>query len=150
MLVKSRPFTGSSRIISSGDDIKAAASKAWEGIKNAITGPIEAAKNTISGIIERIKGFFPLSLASTGLYIYTAFRMLSKNRVKRAAENTKYLSAFYQTKQKSHQTVLRLKNRKEYKYFRCPQCKALLRMKRGSGTMHVTCGKCRHQFDKKA
>ena len=101
-------------------------------------------------LISLFTGFFPLSLASTGLYIYTAFRMLSKNRVKRAAENTKYLSAFYQTKQKSHQTVLRLKNRKEYKYFRCPQCKALLRMKRGSGTMHVTCGKCKHQFDQKA
>ena len=101
-------------------------------------------------LISLFTGFFPLSLASTALYIYTAFRMLSKNRVKRAAENTKYLSAFYQTKQKSHQTVLRLKNRKEYKYFRCPQCKALLRMKRGSGTMHVTCGKCKHQFDQKA
>ena len=101
-------------------------------------------------LISMLTGFFPLALVSVGLYIYTAFRMLSKNTAKRAAENSRYLSAFYQTKQKGRQTALRLKNRKEYKYFRCPKCRAILRMKRGSGTMHVTCGKCKHQFDKKA
>ena len=101
-------------------------------------------------LISLLTGFFPLSLASTGLYVYTAFRMLSKNTAKRAAENTKYLSAYYRTRQKGQQTALRLKNRREYKYFRCPKCRAILRMKRGSGLMHVTCGKCRHQFDKKA
>ena len=101
-------------------------------------------------LISLFTGFFPLSLASTGLYIYTAFRMLSKNRVKRAAENTKYLSAFYQTKQKSHQTVLRLKNRKEYKYFRCPGCKSLMRLKRGQGEVEMDCPKCHTRFKQKS
>ena len=101
-------------------------------------------------LMAMLTGFFPLALVSVGLYIYSAFRMLSKNHLKRTNENTKYLSAYYKTKQKGQQSVMRFKNRKEYKYFRCPECHAILRMKRGSGMMHVTCGKCKHQFDQKA
>ena len=101
-------------------------------------------------LISLFTGFFPLSLASVGLYGYTAYRMLSRNTLKRSQENTRYLTASYSLRQKGRQAVLRFKNRKEYKYFRCPQCHTILRMKRGSGTMHVTCGKCRHQFDQKA
>ena len=101
-------------------------------------------------LVSLFTGSYALSLVSTALYIYTAWRMLSRNTARRAMENSRYMSFLYGTKQKGRQLLLRQKNRKEYKYFRCPKCRAILRLKRGSGTMHVTCGKCKHQFDQKA
>ena len=48
------------------------------------------------------------------------------------------------------QARVRFKNRKEYKYFRCPKCHAWLKLKRGSGEGTLTRGKCKHAFKAKA
>ena len=104
-------------------------------------------------VLSVLSGFFGLPLLSlfgTGLYIYTLIRLFSRNRSKRIAENQKYLSLSSEAKTKARQLVLRQKNRKDYKYFRCPQCKVLLRMKRGTGEKEITCAKCQHQFHQKA
>ena len=91
-----------------------------------------------------------LSFAGLGLYIYTIFRMFSRNREKRMAENRKYLALTFGWRTKIRQFVRRLKNRKEYKYFKCPNCKLLLRMKKGTGDKEITCVRCNHQFHQKA
>ena len=100
----------------------------------------------LSGVI----GLPVIGLLGTGLYIYTLFRLFSKNRNKRIAENQKYVALSSNTKTKARQFILRQKNKKAYKYFRCPQCKVLLRMKRGTGDKEITCAKCKHQFHQKA
>ena len=92
----------------------------------------------------------PLSFIGFGLYVYTLFRMLSRNREKRLAENRKYLALSSGVRTKSIQFVRRVKNRKDYKYFRCPNCKVLLRTKRGTGEKEITCVRCGHQFRQKA
>ncbi len=91
-----------------------------------------------------------LSFAGLGLYIYTIFRMFSRNREKRMAENRKYLALTSGWRTKVRQFVRRLQNRKEYKYFKCPNCKLLLRMKKGTGDKEITCVRCNHQFHQKA
>lgn len=91
-----------------------------------------------------------LSAITLILYGIVIYRMLSRDRARRARENQKVMGFYYRIKTKTRQAFLRLKNRKEYKYFKCPQCHAILRLKRGAGEVHVTCGKCKHQFDKKA
>ena len=91
-----------------------------------------------------------LGFLGFGVYIYTLFRMLSRNREKRLAENRKYLALSSGAKVKSLQFVRRLKNRKDYKYFRCPNCRVLLRMKKGTGDKEITCVRCGHQFHQKA
>ena len=101
-------------------------------------------------LVSLLTGSFAISLVSSALYLYVAFRMLSRNTAKRAAENSRYLAFFSDKQKRIKQASLRIKYRKDYKYFHCPACKALLRLKRGSGAMHVTCGKCGHQFDQKA
>ena len=100
----------------------------------------------LSGVI----GLPVIGLLGTGLYIYTLFRLFSKNRNKRIAENQKYVALSSNTKTKARQFILRKKKKKDYKYFRCPQCKVLLRMKRGTGDKEITCAKCKHQFHQKA
>ncbi len=104
----------------------------------------------IVSLLSRFVGLPLLSFAGLGLYVYTLFRMLSRDREKRMAENRKYLVLSSGFKTKSLQFVRRLKNRKDYKYFRCPNCKVLLRLKRGTGEKEITCVRCSHQFRQKA
>lgn len=91
-----------------------------------------------------------LSFIGLALYITTLLRMFSRNQQARLNENQKYLELTGNVRTKSRQFFLRLKNRKEYKYFRCPGCRQLLRLKRGCGEKEITCAKCGHQFKKKA
>ena len=69
---------------------------------------------------------------------------------KRFAENQKYLNFRRNFKSNISQFFVRLKNIRKYRYFRCPECKARLRLPRKVGEVTVTCGKCRHQFRQKA
>ena len=97
--------------------------------------------------ITRIMIFYYLGLAA---YIWALFRMFSRNNAKRTAENAKYLDFTQNFRTNFSQFFVRLKNMKKYKYFRCPECKARLRLPRKVGEVTVTCGKCHHQFKQKA
>ncbi|MGY3749504.1 hypothetical protein [Vagococcus acidifermentans] len=90
-----------------------------------------------------------LSLLSTILIAYAAFRFLSKNRYKRVRENQIYYAwhmkrqRFWQFQQK------RWRERKSYKYFSCSNCHQKLRVPRHKGRIKITCPKCRTQITKK-
>ena len=91
-----------------------------------------------------------LSLLSMTVYIYTLFRMFSRNLEKRHAENAAFLKFWNGMTSGIRQFFNRLKNMKKYKYFKCPECKSRLRLPRGVGEVTVTCGKCHHAFKQKA
>ena len=91
-----------------------------------------------------------LSLLAMALYIWAIFRMYSRNGEKRAQENARYLAATRKLRTSVNQALTRLKNRKKYRYFRCPNCHARLRLPRGVGEVTVNCGQCKHSFRKKA
>ena len=80
------------------------------------------------------------------IFIYTWFRILSKNYAKRSAENRWYLEKtaairkFFRIKKKQQS------ERKDYKYFKCPECGQQLRVPRGKGHIKITCRKCGRQF----
>ena len=97
--------------------------------------------------ITRLMVFYYLGLAA---YIWAIFRMFSRNTAKRAEENQKFQNAWRNSKASASQFFVRLKNVKKYRYFRCPECKARLRLPRKVGEVTVTCGKCHHQFRQKA
>jgi len=104
----------------------------------------------VISLIGSLTGIPLFSLAGMALTVWTVFRMFSRNHEARIAENRKYLSLSSGWKTKAVQFGKRLKNRKDYKYFRCPKCKVLLRLKRGCGEKDITCVRCGHQFSKKA
>lgn len=104
----------------------------------------------VISLVARFTGLPILIYVGFGLYVWTLFRMLSRNNEKRLAENRKYLALTSNVKTKSRQFVKRMQNRKDYKYFRCPNCKVLLRMKKGTGDKEITCVRCNHQFHQKA
>ena len=102
---------------------------------------------SIIGSIFRIGA---LSLISMAFYIYSFFRMFSKDHPKRYAENQKYLQIWNRSTGSMRQFFVRLKNIRKYKYFKCPECHSRLRLPRKVGEVTVTCGKCRHAFKQKA
>ena len=104
----------------------------------------------ILSLVSSFAGSSLLSLLGLVLYVITIYRMLSRNHEARVRENQKYLSLTGNWTTKIRQFFRRMKNRKEYKYFRCPGCKQLLRLKRGCGEKDITCAKCGHQFKQKA
>ena len=89
--------------------------------------------------------------------ILSYYRMFSKNFSKRYNENRIYtylMSPVYDLLDKIkgffNRKIKRFKTRKEYKYFKCPNCKQELRVPRGRGEITVTCPKCKQSFDRKS
>ena len=89
-------------------------------------------------------------LLGFAVYVWIIFRMFSRNTEKRQAENRRFLSWKTQTVTKWKQARARFRNRKQYKYFKCPNCKSWLRLPHGTGEVNVTCSRCHTSFTKKA
>lgn len=106
--------------------------------------------SVILQLLASILGSGTLLLVSLGLYGWTLFRVFSKKSVKRAEENRKFVSGLGTLKTKARQMIARIRNMRQYKYFKCPQCKALLRLTRGQGEKEVCCPQCQHRFRMKS
>ena len=101
-------------------------------------------------ILSSVVGSSILSLLSMAAYIYCIFRMFSRNVSKRYSENQRFVEWKRKSTTSVSQAWVRAKNFRKYKYFKCPECHALLRLPRKVGEVTVTCGKCRHAFKKSA
>ena len=85
----------------------------------------------------------PIALVLLGV---TYYRMLSRDLIRRSDENARYfrirervLSALRVRKEQWVQ-------RKDYKFFVCPACKATLRVPKGRGKIKIVCRKCGNSF----
>lgn len=83
------------------------------------------------------------------LIVYAYIRVFSKKLEKRRAENAKYLQMQQKFTGSFRNWRERQRQRKDYCFFRCPSCKAWLRVPRGKGKVRVTCRKCGTAFERK-
>ena len=101
-----------------------------------------------ASLILQLAGSFPatafLSLISLALYAWALFRVLSRKSYRREEENRRFLTWWYQISTRIRQFILRWKQRREFKYFKCPECKTLLRVSRGGGEKEISCPRCGH------
>ena len=79
------------------------------------------------------------------LTVIIFWRMLSKNLIKRRAENAKFLAWWYPFKNRLAGVKSRLAD-KEHKYFTCRACKTICRVPAGKGKIVITCPKCGAQI----
>lgn len=79
----------------------------------------------------------------------TYYRTFSKNYERRRAENAKYLKWKSPILERLRLRRDMWKQRKEFKFFKCPSCKAILRVPKGKGKVRVVCKKCGTAFEKK-
>ena len=82
----------------------------------------------------------------TALFVYTMFRMLSRNLPARQRENAWY----WRIEQRVRGTLKlqrdRWRDRKTHVYHKCPACKKTLRLPRIKGKHTVSCPCCHHRF----
>ena len=76
--------------------------------------------------------------------LFLAMILIIADIARRQAENAWYTSCV-QAPFRSYMS----RDRKHYKYFKCPTCKQVLRAPKGRGRIRVTCSRCHHIFEKK-
>lgn len=114
---------------------------------------IAAAVLLLVSPLFRFLGGAVLSVIRTiafALVIVIYFRMFSKDIYKRQEENGKYLRVRYKVFAKLKALKERWVQRKDYKFFYCPSCHAVLRVPRGRGKIKIVCRKCGNTFTGKS
>ncbi len=90
-----------------------------------------------------------IGLFQTALLALFLFRSFSRNITKRSAENRKFLPVYNSVTGWCKLTMKKFKDRKDFRYLKCPICKAQLRVKNQKGVHTVRCPRCGSEFDKK-
>lgn len=99
----------------------------------------------LSSIFSKSIGgvLYPIVIA---LLVYVYFRMFSRNVYKRREENGKYMRLKYTAAAELRLFKERWIQRKYYKFFTCPSCRASLRVPRHRGKIKIVCRKCGTSF----
>lgn len=90
--------------------------------------------------------FFVLALAAL---IFTYYRTFSKNLAARRKENNDFINFGFRVKEKFRLRRDMWSQRKEFRFFKCPSCGAMLRVPRGKGRIRIVCKKCGTAFEKR-
>ena len=80
------------------------------------------------------------------LLVLAVLRMLSRNINMRALENRRFQKIYTPVKEWVQLQIRKFRERKDYKYLKCPTCKAQLRVRNQKGDHGVRCPKCRTEF----
>lgn len=90
--------------------------------------------------------YYIISFACLGIFIFALCRVFSKNIEKRRKENANWLT--FTGKINKHFRILKdkWKFRKTHVFRKCPNCKAILRLKRQKGTHSLVCPHCNQSF----
>lgn len=88
--------------------------------------------------------FIPMAIV-----IYAYYRFFSKNLIKRASENSKFLSLSNKLIGKLTKTKRLVFGSKTHKYFICGKCKTELRIPKHKGKIRVKCPKCGEEYVKR-
>lgn len=89
-------------------------------------------------------------LLGFGLMIYAYFRMFSRKTVKRAAENQWFLRREMKVRGWLGSRKKAFAQRREYRIYKCPNCRQKLRVPRGKGRIAIRCRKCGTEFIRKS
>ena len=93
--------------------------------------------------------YWILAILWLACFVLALFRMYSRNHEKRTAENQRFLTVVRPLTRLFSDWHARWRDRKVSRYFRCPKCKATLRVPRGKGKIQIKCPFCHTEFVKK-
>jgi uncharacterized C2H2 Zn-finger protein len=104
-------------------------------------------------VVLLLIGYIPylwiFSFLAYGVLGYALFRFLSRNTVRRRAEEGGYMRLRLQLRRRRALHKKIRAERKTHAYFKCPACRAMLRVPRGKGEITVTCPRCGKKTDKR-
>lgn len=90
-----------------------------------------------------------LQIITWAVLLYMFWRTMSRNYVKRMAENRKYLSIRNTVKTELKLFYDKQKFHKTNRFRKCPKCKAIVMLPNKKGKHTVKCPKCTERFDVK-
>ena len=104
--------------------------------------------------------FLSLLIQGTGLssvlwllglvcFFWGLFRSFSRNLPKRQAENQAYIRLTQKPREAIGGALSRFRQRKDYRFYRCPSCRTWLRVPRDKGRVQITCRQCGERFTRK-
>ena len=102
----------------------------------------------LSSVLNLFFRSFIISYLGFVLCFFVLFRMLSRNLLKRQKENAAWCRFAFKVKKSVRLIFVRFRDRKIARFFKCPRCKAPIRMPRRVGKFNVRCSKCGHTFQK--
>lgn len=103
----------------------------------------------ILGLLANFKYLGFLYFIGTALIFFSLFRSLSKNYNARRKELNWYLLWSAKPKAELKIFVNKIRDRKTHRYFKCENCKTVMRVPAGRGKIEITCPKCRAKVIKK-
>ena len=83
------------------------------------------------------------------LLVFVYVRAFSKKLEKRRRENAWFLEKTWKLRSAFTDWRDRRKQRRDYVFFRCPSCRAMLRVPRGKGKVNITCPRCGERFQRR-
>lgn len=89
--------------------------------------------------------YFP----ALALMLWSCIRCYSRDYAKREKERETYLRLIGKVKARFQLQCDKWKDRKSFRYFRCKQCKAILRIPKGKGKIRIYCPKCHNEQEAK-
>lgn len=102
----------------------------------------------ILALSGQFSGLWPLLVLALLVLVYAYYRIFSRNPLARGKENAWFLRFWSPVRGWFSRVKSRIKD-KSHRYYRCPQCKATLRVPKGKGKISITCPKCKTEFIKK-
>ena len=78
--------------------------------------------------------------------VYSIYRSLSRDHMKRSKERLWFLQQIDKVKRFFRITKQRWEQRNTHKFFRCSRCGATVRVPKGKGQIEITCPKCGYKF----
>ena len=96
------------------------------------------------GILRSV--LYTLGLAAL---VYCYVRAFSRDIYKRQRENEWYLKKRRAVAGWFRSLKDRWQQRRDYRFFRCPSCRSLLRVPKNKGRLLLTCRKCGNRFERR-
>ncbi len=94
--------------------------------------------------------YYTIFAIALAVFIFSLYRVFSKNIEKRRAENEKWLTFENGFKKRFRILKDRWKFRKTHIFRKCPKCKSVLRLKKIKGSHTVVCPHCKNTFNVKS
>ncbi len=88
-------------------------------------------------LIGSLTGLTILCLLAYVPFVFTIYRMFSRNVEKRRQENAAFTGVFKRMRDREH------------RYYACPKCHQRVRVPRGKGKISIRCPQCGERFIKK-
>lgn len=103
----------------------------------------------VASLLANAASSFLLTVLSYIIFAAIILRVLSKDTVKRRAENERFMQWWSPIGKKMTAYFNSAKDLKRYKFFKCPGCGQKIRAPRGRGKILITCQKCKTKFEAK-